>query len=173
MKKTQEWFHSKQWGELVDIQAHASINLSKFYEQYHAHPEWWQKVFNFLKQDLKSLEVGKYPLVGDQVFAMVSEYETKNPQDAKWEAHRKYIDLQYVVAGQELIGVLPLGKGTDPKDYNEQKDLIFFGEQDGEFFTATPDCFFLFFPDDVHRPCMMIEQSEPVKKLVIKIAVAE
>ncbi|WP_159517621.1 YhcH/YjgK/YiaL family protein [Sunxiuqinia indica] len=173
MKEMQEWFHSKQWGELVDIQAHASINLIEFYEQYHAHPDWWQKVFDFLKQDLKSLEVGKYPLVGDRVFAMVSEYETKSPQDAKWEAHRKYIDLQYVVAGQEVIGVLPLGKTIDPKDYNEQKDLIFFGEQDGEFFTATPDCFFLFFPDDVHRPCMMIEQSEPVKKLVIKIAVAE
>ncbi len=173
MKEMKEWFHSKEWVGSADVQAHASINLSKFYEQYHAQPEWWQKVFDFLKQDLNSLAMGKYLLEGDHVFAMVSEYETKSPQDAKWEAHRKYIDLQYVISGQEVIGVLPLEKTVDPQNYNEQKDLIFFGEQDGEFFTATPDCFFLFFPDDVHRPCMMIEQSESVKKLVIKIAVAE
>ena len=173
MNKEQAWFEAASWLEGVAIRVHDSTDVRQFYKQYHARPDLWRIVFEFLKKDLQSMEVGKYPLVGDDVFAMVMEYETKNPEDAKWEAHHKYIDLQYVISGEETMGILPLEHVIAPQEYNEDKDLIFFGDNDGEFFTANPDVFFLFFPSDVHRPGIRINESKPLKKLVVKIAVAE
>ena len=173
MSKEHDWFHEEAWGGLINRRAHASINIHSFYEQFHLKPEWWTAVFDFLRKDLKTMEVGKYNLVGDQVFAMISEYTTKTLEDAKWEAHRKYIDLQYLIEGEEKMGVLPLSAAVSAEKYDAEKDLIFYGDHDGEYFTANPTMFFLFFPDDVHRPGIQLEREAPVKKLVIKIAVAE
>ncbi|KOH46697.1 YhcH/YjgK/YiaL family protein [Sunxiuqinia dokdonensis] len=173
MSKEQMWFHEGGWFSKDEPKAHASINITEFYNHYHAHADRWTAVFEFLSKDLKSLDPGKYPLLGDQVFATVSEYSTKTPEEARWEAHRKYIDLQYLIEGEERMGQMPLSSALAPQQYDADKDLIFFGEQEGEYFTATPSCFFLFFPEDVHRPGILIEESKPVKKLVIKIAVAE
>ncbi len=173
MSKEQIWFHGGGWLVEKDIRAHASIDIAEFYAHFHTHPEWWKAVFGFLRSDLKAMAAGKYPIVGDQVFAMVSEYSTKKPEEAKWEAHRKYIDLQYMIDGEEKMGQLPLANAVSPQAYDEDKDLVFFDDQDGEYFTASPNCFFLFFPEDVHRPGIFIEESKPVKKLVVKIAVSE
>lgn len=172
MNKEKIWFHKADWLDEVSIQAHGGTDVTSFYTQYHARPDLWKAVFKFLEQDLKSLEIGKYPIVGDEAFAMVMEYQTKKPEDAKWEAHRKYIDLQYIIEGEERMGILPLKLAKNPLEYDEEKDLIFFGENDGEFFQASPQVFFLFFPTDVHRPSILIEEPEKVKKVVIKIAVA-
>ena len=173
MNKEKAWFHEAGWSEGIQVGAHGGTDIKNFYYQYHKRPDLWKAVFEFLKQDLKNIEVGKYPIVGNEVFAMVMEYQTKKPEDAKWEAHRKYTDLQYVIEGEEKMGVLPLKQVKNPLEYDETKDLIFFGENDGEFFHATPQVFFLFFPTDVHRPSILVEESAKVKKLVIKIAVAD
>jgi len=172
MSKEQIWFHEGDWFSAEEPKAHASINITEFYRHFHTHPDSWKVVFDFLRKDLKSMEPGKYPLVGDQVFALVSTYSTKTPEQAKWEAHRKYIDLQYVIEGEERMGQMPLAGAKAPQQYDAEKDLIFFGDQEGEYFTADSRCFFLFFPEDVHRPGVLVEESKPVKKLVIKIAVS-
>ena len=173
MNTTNEWFADGQWAEGVSIAVHDSVNIDEFYRQYHAKPELWKTVFEFMKQDLSSMEVGKYALVGDQAYATISEYETKEPENARWEAHKKYIDLQYVISGEEKMGILPLSQAKNAMAYNEQKDLIFYGDNDGDLHLATSEAFFLFFPNDVHRPCMKVDESAPVRKLVAKIAVAE
>ncbi|WP_163709959.1 YhcH/YjgK/YiaL family protein [Mangrovibacterium lignilyticum] len=173
MSTTKEWFAAGSWSEGISVAAHESVNIDEFYKQYQANTEAWKAVFEFMKQDLSALEVGKYPLAGDQAFAMISEYDTKEPENAKWEAHKKYIDLQYVISGEEKMGIFPLSEAQNAMEYNEQKDLIFYGENDGDLHMATPEAFFLFFPEDVHRPCIKVDESAPVKKLVAKIAVAK
>ncbi|MCW0483227.1 YhcH/YjgK/YiaL family protein [Gaoshiqia sediminis] len=172
MSNEKEWFNQGEWAEGISVKAHESVDVKEFHKQYQARPDVWKSVFQFLKQDLSALEVGKYPLAGDLAFAMVSEYQTKLPENAKWEAHKKYIDLQYVISGEEKMGVLPLEKVANPEEYNETKDLIFYGENEGDYFTATPEAFFLFFPTDVHRPSILVGESKPVKKVVVKIAVS-
>jgi YhcH/YjgK/YiaL family protein len=172
MSKEQSWFHGASWLCGATVKAHASTDIGRFYKEYHAQPELWQAVFKFLCKDMATLEAGKYPLFGDKAFAMVSEYQTKKLIDSKWEAHRKYIDLQYVIEGEEKMGLLPLEKAAAPQGYDDTKDLIFFGNNEGEYFQANQKVFFLFFPSDVHRPGIQIEGTVPVKKLVIKIAVA-
>lgn len=168
----QQWFHSQEFNEQLNVQPHPSINIDQFYEHVHRFPEWWQSVFEFLKSDLSSLKPGRYSLVGDQVFAMISTYETKTKADSKWEAHRQFIDLQLVLDGSEMMGLLPLNKAVKPEEYDEAKDLQFFEEQPGEYFQAAPNYFFVFFPEDVHRPGLQVEGATSVKKLVIKLAVS-
>lgn len=172
MNKTEEWFASKEWANGVGVALHDSVDVDEFYNQYHAKPELWKAVFEFMKTDLTSLEVGKYPLIEGEVTAMVSEYNTKEPENAKWEAHKKFIDLQYVISGKEKMGVLPLADAQNAQEYNAEKDVIFYGENEGNIYLASPEVYFLFFTSDVHRPCIKAEESSAVKKLVIKIATA-
>ena len=168
MNDQEKWFNHVT--QSINIKPDSSINIFEFYEQFHRCPDLWALAFEFLKQDLISKPVGSYVLKEDELIANISGYETKTPEVAKWESHRKYIDLQYIIQGKEKMGLLPLDKAILQEEYQSEKDLIFFGEQAGDYFTATPDRFFLFFPNDVHRPGLQINDSEQVKKLVIKIA---
>jgi YhcH/YjgK/YiaL family protein len=173
MSTEKEWFENGDWNKSLRLKVHPSVDVNQFYKQYHKHPDLWKAAFSYLKNDLIDAEIGRHQLVGDEAVAIISEYKTKKIEDAKWESHRKFIDLQYIISGEEKMGVLPLAVTKLADDYDETKDLIFYGDQDGEYYLANPDVFFLFFPSDVHRPSIRIGESKPVKKLVIKIAFVE
>ena len=85
-----------------------------------------------------------------------------------WESHQNYIDIHYVINGKEKIGVAPLSSATVIKKYNSAKDLTFYKAK-GKYYVADPGLFFIFFPEDAHRPNLATEGSLAVKKLVIKI----
>ncbi len=155
------------------MKVHPSVDVSEFYRQYHKQPDLWKAAFDYLNKDLIAAEAGKYPVKGNEVVAMISGYQTKNIEDARWESHRKFIDLQYLIKGEEKMGLLPLEKAKAASEYREDQDVILFGDQEGEYYMANQEVFFLFFPGDVHRPCIRTGESMPVKKLVIKIAFAE
>ena len=128
-----------------------------------------KKSFDYIMQtDLKNLQPGKYEIDGENIFALVSEYETKLESEGKLEAHRKYIDVQYVIEGEELMGYSPLGNQTILEPYKEENDIIFFtGEK--SFTKVTAGMFAIFFPEDVHMPGIFVERKSTVKKLVIKV----
>jgi len=72
---------------------------------------------------------------------------SRNPEDVKYEEHRKYIDIQYVASGNELIGISPLSQQKDVLDqYNETKDVLFVTVLKEVYYKATPDKFFIFLP---------------------------
>ncbi|MCK7521454.1 MAG: YhcH/YjgK/YiaL family protein [Ignavibacteriales bacterium] len=82
----------------------------------------------------------RHDIDGDKLYSPVSEYMTKNEEDAKYEAHRKYIDIQYVASGKELIGVAPVSQmGEILTPYDETKDVEFMKVNEGKNRTATPD----------------------------------
>jgi YhcH/YjgK/YiaL family protein len=114
-----------------------------------------------------SAEPGRHELQGSDVFALVQHYNTKPPAFGKWEAHRRYIDLQYVVSGDEVIGQAHLGKMTVTEPYNEEKDVLFLSGQ-GNFFTVSAGTFVIFFQQDVHMPGLAVCAPAPVHKIVIK-----
>ena len=173
MTTAKEWFKNENWNGGILPKVHPSVNVELFFRQYHKRPDLWKAAFEFLKQDLITTPAGKYPVLGDEVVANVQEYDTKKLEDAKWEAHKKFTDLQYIITGEEKMGVFPVDQAVSPMPYDEAKDVMFFGDNEGSYFVANPDVYFLFFPADVHRPCIRIDNSMPVKKLVIKIAYAE
>ncbi len=126
------------------------------------------KSFEYIKAtDLKTLPAGKYPIDGENIFALVSEYKTKSEQEGKLEAHKKYIDVQYVISGEELMGYVPLGGQRILDQYKEENDIVFF-TGDKSFTKVSEGMFAIFFPEDVHMPGIKTGESSPVKKLVIK-----
>jgi YhcH/YjgK/YiaL family protein len=127
--------------------------------------------FNYLaKTDLTSVAVGKYEIEGTDVFAIVSEYQTKNDADAKWEAHKVYADVQFIVSGLEQMGYAPLSNTTEKDPYNPEKDIVFLNAK-GDYLTATAGTFIVFFPHDAHQPCVSVGAGSAIKKVVIKVKV--
>ncbi len=83
--------------------------------------------------DFSQTPEGRYELDGDRVFALVQRYRPKPPAEARWEAHRQYVDVQYVAEGLERMGYAPLADGLPvQRVYDSQKDVVFF-EVQGDF----------------------------------------
>ncbi|HEY2582085.1 MAG TPA: YhcH/YjgK/YiaL family protein [Mucilaginibacter sp.] len=171
-KDAKKWVKSREWSNGLKLNVSSSVNAVEFAKQYHTNKEYWDKAFTFMRdKNLKDLAPGKYVIDGDNVYATVTEAPSKTFEQSAWESHRKYIDLQYVVTGQEKIGISPLAETTVTAPYDESKDIAHYTAK-GKFYTATPDEFFLFFPNDAHRPNIVVDGYDVVKKLVIKIKYA-
>jgi YhcH/YjgK/YiaL family protein len=166
------WFDKKEWLGGWSVQPDESINRKTFAEMYHKNQRHWDQAFLFLKgADLKNLPLGKQELEGEHLFVSVAEYYGKQKPDALYESHKKYIDIQYVISGEELMGLTTLDKVTGRDAYNVEKDITLYDFDGGEYLKATPDKFFLFFPEDVHQPSVTTGDSVKVKKIVVKILI--
>jgi YhcH/YjgK/YiaL family protein len=172
-KKIDKWFDKGDWLNGWQVKPDQSINRKAFAVSYFKNKERWDKAFNFLKSnDLSGLELKRYDIDGNNLYAPVSEYLTKNEEDARYEAHQKYIDIQYVVSGKELIGVAPMSHKKDVLEpYDSTKDIEFLTVTGGENRPAMPDRFFIFFPEDAHRPGLKDTGNSPVRKIVVKVKV--
>lgn len=171
-EELQSWLDKTEWKQGFDANPDISINKNLFAQQYFANQEYWDIAFEFLASaDLNSIELGKYELLGEDVFAMVSEYNTKNVENARLEAHKKYADIQFMIAGEELMGVCALQNTVVTIHYDEAKDVCFLDSPDVEYHKADQSNFFVFLPSDAHRPCVKVEENIPIKKVVIKVRV--
>lgn len=170
--RAQKWFNKKEWLGGAPYSPHKSISVREFARQYHLNRKYWDEAFSFLKtHDLKMIPKGKYPIDGDNVFGTVTEDATKDLEKTTWESHRKYVDLQLVISGEEKIGVTRISKAAITREYDEKKDVVNY-EARGRVYAAPPGTFFLFFPTDAHRPNITPGGNKPDKKIVIKIKVA-
>ena len=126
----------------------------------------------FLQEnDCARLPVGKTPIDGDQVFALVQDNTTKPREQGVWEAHRKHIDVQFVAAGIEEMGYANVNTLTVRKPYDEQTDFALF-DGAGSFVTVPAGSFTIFFPQDAHIPGSAVDgQPAPVRKVVVKVAI--
>jgi len=127
--------------------------------------------FDYLRRtDLSKIEPGTYEIDGRKVYAMVQQYDPKARENGRWEAHRKYIDVQYVHKGEELFGyanLLDLKAGT----YDEAKDFLSLqGGERGDFFFVREGTFIILFPQDAHMPGIAGANPQSVKKFVVKVA---
>lgn len=118
--------------------------------------------------NFSNLTPGKYEIEGDDIFAIIYEYATKDEKSELLEAHCKYIDIQYMAEGFENIGVTTLTDYQPVKLYDEKNDYMLFKEN----YTLTllkQGMFAIFFPDDLHLPGIMATNITNVKKIVIKV----
>ena len=109
---------------------------------------------------------GRYEL-NEKDFVLVQSYQSKPIEQCKFEAHRRYIDVQYMVSGFEKIGWAPTSKLT-LESYDEQKDFVKLSGN-GDLFPLSEGNFFILFPDDAHMPGIMGDESRLLKKIVLKI----
>ncbi|NCA99460.1 MAG: DUF386 domain-containing protein [Clostridia bacterium] len=123
------------------------------------------------KQDFSTVENGKCPIDGDQVFAIVTSIDPVNLADTRFEVHRTYIDCHIIIAGVETVAYAPLAELTPEVDYTIESDCQFLTGQ-GQLLTIKPGHFWIALPTDAHWPVIQTGQSEPVRKVIIKLAVA-
>lgn len=117
-----------------------------------------------------TLQPGRTEIDGDRLIAILQDYRTKLASECVWESHRRYIDIQYIVAGIERMGWAPFDRMRVCEHYDAAKEAAFH-EGDGDFVTVHAGMFTIFFPSDVHKPGMAISEPTPVRKIVLKVAV--
>lgn len=128
---------------------------------------------DFLKRMKPDTAVGVYQ-INQQVKAIVSEYETKLENEHGYEAHKKYIDIQYLLSGEEQIACLPIERLKEVKPYNEENDAAFYVSAPSlqpSYFSLLPGCFAIFYPQDGHMPCLCVNEAKVVKKVVVKVEI--
>jgi biofilm protein TabA len=126
--------------------------------------------FDWLARMPAELADGRHPIDGDLVFALVQTYETGPAAAKQFEAHRKHIDIQYLVRGSEHI----LATGIDGLEvavpYSEEKDVLFFQEPKASTaLRLDAGWFTLLFPQDAHKPGCQLDAPAGVKKVVVKV----
>jgi len=136
---------------------------------YAVHPKF-KRAFDYIHQiNVDTIPAGRYEIDGEAMYALVQEYNTKLKELGTWEAHRRYIDLQYVVQGVEGIGYANINQ-LEQGEYDASRDFLpLHGE--GDLITVHSGSFVLLLPEDAHMPGMAIGSPVPVKKVVVKIAV--
>lgn len=140
-------------------------------EIYYGLGEKFKTAFEFLKMtDFNFIKEDRVELDGDNIFAIVAKYDTKNNEDAKWEVHKKYIDIQYMISGAENMGFVLADYLDIKEEYNDEKDIEIL-EGLGDYVQVNEGEFVVFFPDDAHMPGLKIKENELVHKVVVKIKI--
>jgi len=143
------------------------LENSGMYEQLHP---LFKEAFDYLKSiDFSNAEVGKIELKGKDLFVTVSDSNLKTVDNAKLEAHNKYIDIQIPLSKAETFGWKARKDLSDAiEDFNEEKDIQLFNDKYETRITVLPGDFLIFFPGDGHAPCIGEGQ---IRKVVVKIRI--
>ena len=132
-----------------------------------------KKGFEFLlNSDLENMPDGKHVIDDDTIYANIQTLKTKPLSEKKWEAHRKYIDIQYVIRGREKMGFgLLKNFNKTVSEYDENKDITFLEGEKYNFINVDKGNFVIFYPDDVHAPMLSVDSCEEIKKVIVKIKI--
>jgi YhcH/YjgK/YiaL family protein len=138
------------------------INTLQNTEQYNKHNQHFAKAFTFIKAG--KFVPGRHPVDGENVVAIVFDEKSEKKQ---LEAHKKYIDVHYILKGTATMGWRELKK-CKPAEYNEKDDYTLFPEKPERTMALPEGTFAIFFPEDTH--CSM--NAEEITKLVLKVKVS-
>jgi biofilm protein TabA len=138
--------------------------------RYAAMHPGFARAFEFLATaGLQALAPGRHEIDGDRMYVSIDHQDGRGEQGARLEAHRRYIDIQYSIDGDELIGWMPLARCAAPDGaFDETKDVGFFADRPSTWVSVPPGSFTIFFPHDAHAPKA---GRGPLKKAIVKIAV--
>ncbi len=118
--------------------------------------------------DFKAMELGRYELQGDDIYYMVQSYDT-DPEKTIAEAHKKYIDIQFMVEGEELIGVAPISCEKRETQAIPENDVWFY-ECKTEAMTLIEGSFMVLYPNDLHCPGVATNnKAMTCRKVVVKV----
>jgi len=142
-------------------------------------PEWLKDVVEFLmntdhQEIFNQLENGssqKVEIDGDRIFAMYQKYDSKNGEQPVFEAHQKFIDVQYLHAGSELILVSDRDDSKVTQVYDEENDFELYVSANWSKLLMKPGMAAVLYPEDLHAPCILWKQSQLIQKVVVKVRI--
>ena len=139
-------------------------------ETYSAISERLAKGLRLLQTtDFSAIEAGKYEVDGKELFFMLQSYQSKEQNDRP-EAHKKYIDIQYILEGEEQIGIGALSEMVEEVSANPDGDIWFY-HGPVTHFKMEKGNFAVFFPQDAHAPGIATGDPAPVRKVVVKVLI--
>lgn len=137
-------------------------------------PATIEKALNFLRTtDFRALETGVVEIEGRDIYAQILDLTTKEKTENQPEVHRRYIDIQFLAWGDEIIGYAA-DRGNNPISQSllEERDIIFYNDMENESeIIMTPGTYAIFFPQDVHRPACIHHTVSNIRKIVVKVKV--
>jgi YhcH/YjgK/YiaL family protein len=133
----------------------------------------FEAAFEFLdKRTLTEVPVGKHAIEGEQVYALVQKLPSRAAETAQFESHRKYIDIHYVVSGQETSGFSPAEDLKLAVPYDESKDvMLYIVPQQYTKIEVRPGQFVIYCPGQAHLPNTHLHGPHDLHKVVIKVHV--
>ncbi|GGK42105.1 MULTISPECIES: YhcH/YjgK/YiaL family protein [Flavobacteriaceae] len=127
------------------------------------------KALNYIKNtNFFKLTKGRHEIEGDEIFAIVNEYKTKNQEENLLESHIKYIDVQFIAQGTEQIGFTTFNNQIPEKFYDSTDDYMLFKEP-YNLITLNEGMFAIFYPSDIHIPGLIADTVSKVTKVVVKV----
>ena len=149
-----------------------SDSLQYSYKYALLHP-LFTKAFEWLQsKDLVNIATGKHEIESDKLFAIVQEYETLDSANEQMESHKKHIDIQYMIFGEELVGLSLLNDAsTISKVYDEETDFLLVSNKPDYFAPLKQGNLMIFYPTDLHMPCIKTDTPQHVKKVVVKVLI--
>jgi biofilm protein TabA len=133
----------------------------------HVHPKFPAAIEFLTRQDLATIPPGRVDIDGNVLYAVVTAQQGKSATEAKLEAHRRYIDIHYVVSGIDAIGWRPTSQCSLVEDpFDVEKDFGLFRDEPLVWIPVHAGTFAVFFPEDAHAPMV---SSGLVHKLVVKV----
>ena len=136
------------------------------------YPAAIQKGLAYLRDtDFSRIADGKYKIDGENMLAIISEYSPDARENRKAETHNKYIDIQYIHSGEEMMGFARLSDGVEASEgYLPEKDATFYKSVGNELaITVAQRMYAVFFPWDIHRPGCVSQPGVKVRKVVLKL----
>lgn len=143
------------------------IDNLKMYEQIPI------EIAEFLQSLDSNVKTGRYEFE-DGNFVNVETYFTKEISEAKFEAHKDYIDIQMLLSGNERIYLKNINGLSEFVPYDVKKDIIFYSDKvNGDYVTLDGSNFIFIYPHEAHAPQCSVEDNMSVKKVVAKIKITK
>lgn len=147
------------------------LTTKKYRQQQLIDEDILQLIDSFISNhDLNRLELGKHIIEGDRVYANVMEYQTKPMEECMWEAHQKYLDVHYLVRGEEIIYVANISN-MQQEMYSEEGDYYRLNGSPEHQVCLKPGEYLTFSTEDAHMTGCCYNNRLSVKKIVFKIRI--
>ncbi|MGD1821905.1 MAG: YhcH/YjgK/YiaL family protein [Pleomorphochaeta sp.] len=133
----------------------------------------FSKAIDFIKNnDVEKLDAGVFEICGKELYAQVIDFTTEDRKNIKAESHIKYIDMQYVVNGDEKLGFKVNDGSYLNTEYIEERDLLYYDNniKNESFAIANKGSINIFFPEDIHMPGIKVSEKKMIRKIVFKIS---
>ncbi len=167
--KASRWTKQREWANGFAPMPHKTTDYREFYTQYQKNKQVWDKAFQWLAtHDLVNMPAGRYEIEGKRCYINVEDGTTQAPEKRRIEAHRQYIDVQYVAKGTERFGLVNPKYATPSNEY--KPDVQYFTSEKVKYMDSTPEVFFMFFPNDYHQAMVQAGKvGEKVRVIVVKM----
>ena len=143
--------------------------------KYLAYTARFEKAFTWLRTaDLASLPLGVHIIDGDRITANIQEFDTVSSSEKAYEAHRRYADIHYVIAGEELVSIAHVSQVQPLQAFDEQADFCLYSEPAScMLIPLQADEFVVAYPEDAHKPGCALTAPSHIRKVCIKVLVSD